>query len=269
MGDNRNRQPWTRAELDLMVEQWPKGGIRVVAPLMPYRSHVSLRGKADYLGLNIEGRKRPEKYQPSEFIDAVIRRAYQTGAPNLTSLERATGRHRGWIKWRAAAMGLSVTQGGNHAPWSAAENAMLQDGIDAGKSATAMHRALKLAGYHRSLSATASQIFKLGLSFTRDWWTANDVALMFAIDHKSIVRWLENGWLVATKERGPSAYKPASAMLWKIKPDAVRRFMLAYPEKWDHRRMNREILLDLLAPKALNRNATSLGGMAKSQGASR
>ena len=251
-----NAQRWTRAELDLMTEHWPKGGIRAVAPLLPHRSAESLRGKADFLGLYIAGRKRPEKYQPSEFIDAAIRRAYQTGAPNLSSLERATGRHRGWIKWRAAALGVSITNGGNHAPWSAAENALLRDGIDAGKSATTLHRALKLAGYHRSLSATATQIFKLGLSFTRDWWTARDVALMFATDHKSVVRWLENGWLVATKERGPSASRDAAATLWKIKPAAVRAFMLTYPEKWDHRRMNREILLDLLVPNALNRSAT-------------
>lgn len=251
-----NAQRWTRAELDLMTEHWPKGGIRAVAPLLPHRSGESLRGKADFLGLHINGRKRPEKYHPSEFIDAAIRRAYQTGAPNLSNLERATGRHRGWIKWRAAAMGVSITNGGNHAPWSADENALLQDGIDNGKSATALHLALKRAGYHRSLSATATQIFKLGLSFTRDWWTASDVALMFAIDHKSIVRWLESGWLVATKERGPSASKDAATTLWKIQPEAVRRFMLAYPEKWDHRRLNREILLDLLVPKALNRSAT-------------
>jgi hypothetical protein len=186
--------------------------------------------------------------QPStEWIDATIRREYKNGRPNLKALARTLNREHGWVKWRASVLGCCRTHGKN---WTTAEDALLERCLDKSMPITGIYVRFKAAGFQRSLGAIASHIDVRGLSVTRDFWTASDVARALAVDAHIVVRWLEDGKLRGRRGTGPSA-ETASAdprrLLWQVKPRDVRRFMIANPECWDHRKLRREVLVDLLA----------------------
>lgn len=256
-GDVSNRQPWTRAELDLLSVAWPKGGYREAKKVLPHRGHNSLAGKAASLTLRVLGRGY-DREGSTELIDAALKRAYKTGRPNLSELARSTGRKRGWLKYRASFLGLTLhPRGAPNFPWLDEEDKILEDLLESGASAHTIRKKLYERGHVRSLTAIVTRVETLKLSFNRDFWTATDVARMFDIDTKSILRWIEKGWLYAKRVDGPSRAiesetEPERRKLWHISPDSIRRFMLERPECWDHRLMKKEILLDLLVPKKFN-----------------
>jgi len=75
------------------------------------------------------------------------------------------------------------------------------------------------------------------------------------MDSHAVLRWIDLGWLRATRQQGPGSVLNVTELqrvMYSVKPDDVRRFMLAHPEKWDHRRMKKEVLLDLLCPDRFN-----------------
>lgn len=255
--------PWTAAERDALFEAWPRGGIKAARVVLPGRSDDSLKGKADALNLVIVGRKKYTRYEPSEFIDAAIKRAYLQGRPDLPALEKATGRPKGWLKYRAGVMGLrSQAVGRPECAWLAAEDAMIVAGQDQGLTVTTIHKRLRNAGHQRSLNAVSCRIQNLGLCFNRSWWTASQVAALLGMDVNSILRWIEKGWLTGTRKAGPSALvEPEERRkMWAISQQAVRDFMLRYPEKWDHRKVRKEVLLDLLCPERFNTMALKEAG---------
>lgn len=250
---------WTREELDAVVEHWPKGGFRAVSPHLPGLSPDSVRGKAWALGLRIPGRA-PHRRQPtSDRIDAAILRDYLGGRPNLRSLERATGRHSGWLKRRAAELGVAAGAKRRNAPWTAEEDAAVAAGIDVGKPLSSVRAAVNRAGAGRSVSAVAKRVHVLGLMWNRDWWTASDVAKMFGVDQTVVARWIGQNLLAAERATGPSQIGVTETAMkyWKIGQKAVVAFMAAHPEQWDHRKMRKEVLLDLLAPGPFNRKAAA------------
>lgn len=257
-GDVSNRQPWTRAEIELLCEAWPKGGYRAAKKVLPHRDHSSLAGKASVLMLRVEGRGPYLKNASTELIDAALKRAYKSGRPNLSELERTTGMKRGWLKYRASVLGIAMPpRGAPNYPWLEEEDKLLMEIIEDGGSAHTIRKKLYERGHVRSLTAIVSRVETLRLNFNRDFWTAADVARMFDLDTKSILRWIDKGWLFARRVDGPSRVRetesdPARRKLWCVSPDSVRRFMLEHPEKWDHRLMKKEILLDLLVPKKFN-----------------
>lgn len=251
--------PWTADEITALIEAWPRGGIKAAREALPGRSEDSLRGKADALNLTIPNRKKYERYAPSEFIDAALKRAYFQGRPDLPALEKTLQRPRGWLKYRAGTLGLrSQAVGRPDCNWLPAEDAIVVEGHDRGLSVTAIHKRLRNAGHQRSLNAVCCRIQVLDLSFNRNWWNARQVAAIFGIDSSSILRWIDQGWLAGKRSAGPSALVELEdhQKMWAIQPQAVRDFMLRYPEKWDHRKVRKEVLLDLLCPERFNTMAT-------------
>jgi hypothetical protein len=252
-----NYHRWTREELDTLALHWPRGGLRAVSPHLPHLGADALRGKACDLGIHVAGRQ-PHRRQPtSELIDSAIRRDYRNGRPNLRALALATGRHVGWLKWRAAVLGIASGARRRNPPWTEAENLVVTDGIERGHSAVAIRNALKRAGSLRSLDAILSRVHFLGLRWNREWWTATDVARLFNVDPSVVFRWISQGMLVAKREPGPSQTASGQATYWQIGEKAVVAFMLGHPEQWDHRKMRKEVLLDLLKPGRFSREVAA------------
>lgn len=243
----RTRHAWTDAEIEALRETYPQGGIGAVLARLPHLTPNSIRCKVEVLHLRMPHRA-PHRKQPStEWIDAALRREYKNGRPNLKALARTLGREHGWVKWRASVLGLCRTKS---KAWTAAEDALLERCLDKSLPVTGIHSRFKRVGLQRSAAAIASRIDLRGLSVSRSWWTANDVARALAVDAHVVLRWLEAGKLTGKRGPGPSAETaPADPRrwLWQIKPGDVRKFMIAHPECWDHRKLRREVLIDLLA----------------------
>lgn len=248
MKERENYIRWTREELDLLSSEWPKGGLRRVRPLFPHRNDKSLQGRASMLGLRIEARRKKHKYEPSEFIDAAIKREYSTGKrPDLKSLAERTGRPRGWLKYRAAVLGVH-SEWFNGRAWMPEEDVILDAGIDAGASISAIRKRLERAGWSRSISSIASRIEKRKLGYSRPWMSMNETADLMGVDIHKVAVWVNAGLLKAERRHGNSNPAPndAERKLWAITRQSLRHFMLEYPERWDHRKLSKTVLLDLL-----------------------
>ena len=262
--DNPTRAPnqksyhyWTREELDLLSDAWAIGGLKAAREALPGRSDDSLRGKAHSLGVTIASRKRHERYEPSEFVDAAIKKAYRNAMPDLNTLSAQIGRPKGWIKYRAGVLGVRRIMAGGGIVWLEDEDAILNECIELGLSINTMHKRLRSAGFNRSLSAISARMSRLELRVNRQWWTASDVAKLLGVDEHLVVRHINAGLLKAERQGGNRRLSdtPSEAKMWAITQDNLRRFMLEHPGRWDHRRMQKEALLDLLCQGQFNQSA--------------
>ena len=260
----KNYLRWTREELDLLSREWPHGGLKAVRHLFPHRSDISLAGRASFLGLRITTRKTYTAYPQSDFVDAAIKREYANGRrPDLKSLEKAIGRPRGWIKYRAGVLGVRTewTKGGR--VWVKQEDDILEACRNAGMGVSAARARLKRAGYQRTLGAVCSRIDTLKLGFGREWWSLNEVAQLMGVDSHKVADWANAGLLRADRRIGNSnmgqpvleRYK-----MWSVTRESLQKFMLSHPERWDHRRMRKEVLLDLLC-NSFNAHALRAAGV--------
>lgn len=240
------RKAWTPKDTAILEQFWPEGGYRVVKEHLPHRSKAAIQGRAFKMQLKIKTRT-PARPQPSsDWIDAAIRREYRQGKPQLKPLGKRVDRSVGWLKWRACQLGVTrMAQGTEKSFWSAAEQQYLEDALERGLNAQGISKGLRRLGFNRTVCAIVVRIEKQGLCWSRDWWTAMDVARALNVDCAVPLKWIRTGKLKASKTHGMSATQETQSQ-WKVKPADVRRMMLNHPELWDHRRMNQEILLDLL-----------------------
>lgn len=241
------KQPWSREELDYLSEHWPKGGWRTCKDyfIERGRGHNSVRGKAEALALRVEGRTY-FRQESTDWIDEQLRLEYRNGRPNLKMLARRVHREHGWLKWRASVLGLSRV--GSLRPWADEEITLLEDCLNKSMSKTAIYRAFQRKGFKRSLGAISSRVYYQGWQWQRDKWTMRETAQAFQIDEHSVEQWLRNGWLKGRQRRGPSCddLPERGKLNWQIELKAVRDFMLKHPSEWDHRRMDKVVLLELL-----------------------
>lgn len=249
----KNQKYWTNHEDQIMREHYPLGGTKRVREFLPHRGKGSISSRATFLGLHVTGRKqRGAAPEATEWMDAAIRRVYQQGAVRgkVRTLAKQLGVTHGWIVWRAQELGLSRQMpGSSGSPWIPAEDAILADRLDEGKSITSIQRYLRKAGYARSLNSIANRVQIAGLTWQNPDWSAQDVARALGMSGATILKWLATGKLKGTQKRGPSVdYKQDAALMrWHVRPHDVRAFMLAHPRDWDARKMQQEVLIDLLA----------------------
>ena len=248
---------WTREELELLIEAWPKGGLKAARLALPHRRDAALQGKAFALCLHVQKRKTYVRYQPSELVDAAIKKAYRNAMPDLNTLSAQIGRPKGWIKYRAGVLGVRRIMVGGGAVWLEDEDAIINECIELGLSINTMHKRLRTAGFNRSLSAINARMCRLELCINRNWWTASDVAKLLGADEHVVVRHINAGLLKAERRGGNRRLSdaPAEMKMWAITPDNLRSFMLEHPGRWDHRRMQKETLLDLLCQGQFNQSA--------------
>jgi hypothetical protein len=243
---------WTPEEIDLLVEHWPKGGMKACRPLFPHRNPGSLRGKAEGLGLKMEGRGRYTRQESTEWIDAQIRREYATGAPKLKPLAQRLQRHKGWVKWRAGVLGVRRPRDTvPHSRWSAEEDAILVAAVDDERSVTQMQRRLRAAGYLRSLESIRSRIWKQHGGFRRGHYAIGEVSEMFGVGNETVRAWIHSGKLAAQRKPGVSmAGLGVGPGNYQITPGSISRFMREHLGAWDHRKMRKEVLVDFLLGQA-------------------
>lgn len=243
---------WTRAELDLLATVYPTGGTKAAQAAFPQLTSEQIRGKIRALDLHIEGRAEYRQQASNEWIDAQIRRAYRTPQPALAKLAREMDRTVGWLKWRAGELGVRREKPAPWRKWEEAEKAIVDDGINHARSIRAIHKRLRQAGFIRSVGAINTYIYKNNLTCDRGFWCANEVAVLLGIDTKTALGLIQGGYLKTQgKSLGPTSRFEESEVaegrqMYRITPALLRRFLLQHPARWDHRKMQKEVLLDLL-----------------------
>jgi hypothetical protein len=245
------KMPWTPEDLALLEQTYISGGgLSAACAALPHRSRDSVRGKVEYLRLRIPGRESYRRQVSTEWIDAQIKRAYRNVEPRLKELSRVTDRTIGWLKYRAGVLGLRrVNDARYNAPWEAEEQAILQDAVAAGRTVGAIHKRLRNAGFNRSLTAIQARISTLKLRTCRNGMTANEVAQLMGVDDHVVLRWLTQNKLRGERSVGTSiaAYiDEIQHPMWQISYSALRDFMLDWPGDWDHRKVGKVALLDIL-----------------------
>lgn len=258
------KTPWQDWEINALKAAWPKGGLAAAQAALPQRSKNSIKGKAGALRLRVAGRMPHRRQESSEWIDAAIKRAYRQPKPELKRLARELDREVGWLKWRAGVLGVRRVAEPYNRRWTDVENDILIAGNEAGNAISTLHKQLRMAGFNRSLSAIADQVAKLQLGWNRNWYTATEVGKLMGVENKSVVLWIDKGWLTAKRGVGISSEYRAEdleerRLKYQITIPALRKFMLALPRAWDHRRVRIEVLLDLLVGGEHGLNSGTFG----------
>jgi len=245
-------EAWTPEEINALEQAYvgEGGGINAAMAALPHRTRNQIRGKVEYLKFRLHGRANYRKQVVTPEIDAAIQAAYRHAEPRLVELSRATQRTVGWLKWRAGELGVRrVCDRRYNEPWSEAEIAIFNEGVEAGRTLGAIHKRLRNAGFNRSLTALQSRISKQKLKSCRNGMTAHEVAALMNIDSHCVYGWLNQGKLKAKREIGPTvaAYlDEVGRPMWQIHATALRDFMVKHPGDWDHRKVDKIALLDIL-----------------------
>ena len=250
---------WTDADLAILHAHYPAGGVAAVQPkLSVHRTGPAINEMARRRGLVVANHKDYDRYQPSDTVDAAIRRAYQSGKRGaVKELANRLGREYGWIKWRAAALGVR-RPAGRMPNWTPQEDAILVS-LE-GKSLTTMQRALSRAGFQRSQAAIQGRVYRTGLSLDDpDTLTAHGIAQILCIDSHTPLRWIRAGALTARRYHQSLTGETGDAKAWRIKRGALRNFIRDHPTEVDLRKVNQLLFLELMlgAPRRWEREESA------------
>jgi hypothetical protein len=120
-------------------------------------------------------------------------------------------------------------------PWTMQEIAYLEQSL---------HR-LRLAEIARHLGRTtiAMQLKakRLGLRKTSEGYTMRGLCLGLGVDHHTVSRWIEAGWLKGTRR-----HSERERDLWYFADQDIRAFVRAHPAEIDPRRVDWLWLVDVL-----------------------
>lgn len=239
---------WTGREEKLLRQHYPQGGVPACLEVLPGRSASAIYNRAGQLGLRrpgADGRVVPrQRWHASPPIDAVIRRTYQSvpSKGDIAACAKAVGRPRWWVSKRARELGLVVPR--FKAPaWTDAETELVRE--LAHKQPASIQRSLKHRGYHRSETAILVKLKRLGADRTDpNAMNANQLAECLGVDRKTVGRWIEQGWLKATRRQHSDRDD-----YWRIKRKDVRRFIIENTAQVDLRKVDRFWFVDLLTER--------------------
>lgn len=230
------RQPWTRAEKDILSTHYPQGGLVVCQFLLPHRDSNSIRSMKSRLGLHILHRQQPTKVDWTPAIDAQIRAAYSNPIKGtIKSAAARLGIPYGAFRYRAAILGCVLHC--QSPRWTDAENEMLESWGDLGLRS--IQNKLAAAGYKRSLAGIQSQLQRLGNdSRDPDRFSAGHLAKLCGVDGSVVRRWIKKGWLKAKKEPAKFVVNPTEPWIWMIRRKDFRLFLQNYPSAIDLRKVD-------------------------------
>lgn len=106
---------------------------------------------------------------------------------------------------------------------------------------------LKDRGFHRSEKAVSSKRLKerINKDVDRDQetlgYTPTGLSRELGVHHTTVQKYVRTGLLKA-KPQDPDGIKP----ILRITRKEVRRFLIQHPEHWDHKRVDRYWLVDIL-----------------------
>lgn len=162
---------------------------------------------------------------------------YGSVGESIDYLQSRLGFPREIITDYAQQMGLCRTRD-NH--WTPEEITYLQENYQkpSGKIAS-----IKSIARHLGRTEAAVRLKAKRMKFRRvqgDAYTIRALADALGCDFHKVERWINNGWLDAPLDKSRENGQHA------IKPEEVRRFIIAYPQEIDHRRADWMFLLDIL-----------------------
>lgn len=188
---------------------------------------------------------KPPKYIITEIMAAQIRRVY-TAIPEKGQV-RELAKRLGLPRWKvskfASQEGLIGIQR-KEPPWSEAELHILEQG--AHLSAAVLRRRLLAAGFRRTEVGIVLKRKRMRFLQNLEGQSATTLALCFGVDAKTIIRYIEKGYLRASK-RGTDRTLQQGGDEWFIKDNAIKEFVQTYPEYVDFRKVDKIWLIDLLA----------------------
>jgi hypothetical protein len=236
--------PWTQAELDVLRAHYVADGIYACLSRLPARSKGTAMNYAGKLGLYRQKRHARAREQ-NPMLDAAIRRLYSgSTSKNDAAVRRLAeqwGVSRQYISRRALLMGVRPPlRATARAPWSPEEDDLLEKHI--AKSPEALQRIFERAGFRRTPSACVARRLALGLNprDDPDVMTGQALAMAMGCAQQTVTRWIRSGALKA------SPYHDITKSPWCIQRRHIREFLLMNAE-WDHRRCNRDWLIEILS----------------------
>jgi len=227
---------WTTPEVATLSQLWDEGrGLQLLLTALPGRSQSAIEQKASDIGLPKSEQAHPIGPRADDDVDAEITAAYSNGERGaVQKLSASLGVPHWWISRRAGQLGL-VKPRLKEPDWTVAELEILER---ASKDGAAMaHRALRLAGFDRSVGAVASRIKAIGSLEHGDALSARGLATLMGADEKTVVRWITTSGLEAAR----------SGAGWRITRKAVRAWVIAHPQSVNLQCVDACWFIDLLA----------------------
>jgi excisionase family DNA binding protein len=239
---------WTTAEIAIVREHYPHGGIDACVPLLSKRSRSSIYQRAGKLKLRAPGQPAlRQSWKPDADIDARIVWLHQRPMGRGAILEFAAriSRPQWWVSKRARELGLKTPRF-KESPWSEAELALLHE--TSHLSAKQARIRFVKAGFTRSETAIHVMRKRQHISVVQarqdaGFYTGNQLAELFGVDPKTITRWIRIGELEAAR----------NGENFSIRESALREFIITCPLRIELRKIpdsNRTWFIQLLAGKA-------------------
>ena len=242
------RRFWTTREVAVLRELYPAQGMAACEAALPHRGTRAIYHKANELGLSREGRKagRAGPYTSNDFIDAAIRRLYQSPpAPAaVQALAKQVDRPRWWIGRRAVKLGVAMPRF-KEPPWSEAELELL--GNHVGMQPESLRNLFLRRGFRRSAAAIEVKRKRMGWYLRdREEVSAHGLARIMGVDATTVTNWIHKG-LLRAKRRKTARTEVQGGDPWEITPKAVREFLITHTAAWDHRKCDKFWLVDILS----------------------
>lgn len=239
---------WTEAELDILRQYFPDGGMPAAGAHLPGRSRSSIYVKAHQLGMSRKGQPQAKgKIDAPADIDDQLRAKWPLlqGRGAVNDLAEDMKLPRWWLSQRARKLGLTVAHKKEPA-WTAAEDALIAKAPlhDPDKCAE-MFRA---HGFSRSPTAIMVHSKRKGLSArdTRTTLSGTGVAKLLGMDNKTTTTWCVAGELKAER-RGSKRLPQQGGDVWEIQPHDLREFILQNLARIDIRKVDKVTFCELLA----------------------
>ncbi len=190
-------------------------------------------------------RGRLPKYIFTPFMDAQIRAIYRegtTGKGEVRDLAKRLNLPRWRISRRARDLGVVETHI-KEPEWCEKELDILKR--SAHLCPERIQHNLKKAGFSRSTSGIFIKRKRMRFIQNLEGYSASAVAECFGLDVKAITRWIEYGYLKASR-RGTLRTALQGGDMWYIKEKAIREFIIANVGQIDIRKVDKYWLVDIL-----------------------
>ena len=196
-------------------------------------------------GVGLHGSLKPEKRIVTPQMHDKIKSLYENipGRGEIAAFAKACGLPR----WKISkyAIGQGWTKKRFKEPcWTEQEVRILEQ--SAHMSLGSIQKRLKEAGFHRSQCGIQIKRKRERCLQNLKGQSLRSVAECFGIDAKSALLWVKKGWLQA-KRRGTARTEAQGGDVWLIKDKDIKKFIIAYVEVVDFRKIDKFWLVDLLA----------------------
>jgi hypothetical protein len=177
-------------------------------------------------------------------MDEAITKTYQntTGRGQVNELALVLRMPKWKVSRRAIHLGL-VKPAKKEPVWSEREIAFLAKWAHMVPEVIA--KKLKSHGYHRTSTAIVLKRRRLRLLANLEGYNAVTLGDAFGVDPKTVTRWIEKGYLKATK-RGTNRTEAQGGDMWWIEEKDIRSFIISHVQIIDFRKIEKHWIVDML-----------------------